>query len=388
MKPLNTVVSIALNVLFCTVLLWFFTRNAFLRPYAGTPLKEILAGLLLLGTIYANYFFLYPKLNQRYPHIFYWLVLLFLSLTTGFLDLALAYRNISSCCDDVIQSIGFFSFFSKRLFFIASRNFAFNLFPFLFRERQYYQQLQEKEVHVVCKDTRKLDVIDNESNVLLVCIDDILYCQQQRNFTDIYMVQNKHFTRTGSMKHLEQLFGEEDFIRITNNLLIPFRHIKACKNNTVVMRKMPWKEEPISFELESKNSNKIEEKIMEGLLRYRSKTNGESIPKSPNRPKTRQKPITPPDEKLKAVLSHIKRHPNCNAKMIVTVTKIPLSTVERCIAVLKKQGLIEHTGSKKSGGYHLASTPQEGGVSEENTAEEKPNLPSSEETNKRTLSSD
>ena len=154
------------------------------------------------------------------------------------------------------------------------------------------------------------------------------------------------------------------------------------------MRKMPWKEEPISFELESKNSNKIEEKIMEGLLRYRSKTNGESIPKSPNRPKTRQKPITPPDEKLKAVLSHIKRHPNCNAKMIVTVTKIPLSTVERCIAVLKKQGLIEHTGSKKSGGYHLASTPQEGGVSEENTAEEKPNLPSSEETNKRALSSD
>ena len=74
--------------------------------------------------------------------------------------------------------------------------------------------------------------------------------------------------------------------------------------------------------------------------------------------------------------------------MIVTVTKIPLSTVERCIAVLKKQGLIEHTGSKKSGGYHLASTPQEGGVSEENTAEEKPNLPSSEETNKRALSSD
>lgn len=35
------------------------------------------------------------------------------------------------------------------------------------------------------------------------------------------------------MKHLEQLFGEEEFVRITTTLLVPFQYIQSCKNNTV-----------------------------------------------------------------------------------------------------------------------------------------------------------
>ena len=58
-------------------------------------------------------------------------------------------------------------------------------------------------------------------------------------------------------------------------------------------------------------------------------------------------------------------------------------TVERCIAELKKQGLIEHTGSKKSGGYKVVSTPQDNEtiaptLQEETVAEEKAAEPTSE----------
>jgi len=84
----------------------------------------------------------------------------------------------------------------------------------------------------------------------------------------------------------------------------------------------------------------------------------------PARPKIKRKPVTPPDEKLKAVLSYIENHSNCNTRKIVDETKIPLSTVERCIAVLKKQELIEFTGSRKNGGYHLVNIPQEGNAIE------------------------
>ena len=33
MKHKNSIVTISLNILFCAALLWFFSRNAFLRPY-------------------------------------------------------------------------------------------------------------------------------------------------------------------------------------------------------------------------------------------------------------------------------------------------------------------------------------------------------------------
>lgn len=111
--------------------------------------------------------------------------------------------------------------------------------------------------------------------------------------------------------------------------------------------------------MEPKNQEEISEKVVEGLLRYRAAAGGKNLPKRPARPKTKRKPVTPPEEKLTAVLSYIKRHPNCSSKDIVNETKIPLSTVERCIAVLKKQRHIEHTGSKKKGGYGVLTVSQE-----------------------------
>ena len=363
MKNFNTIVAVLLNVLFCTLLLWFFTQNAFLRPYAGSPFKEALAGLLVIGALYANYFLLYPTLYQKHSHIIYWLALVFTALITGLMDLAIAYKNIASCNVFLIQEVGFVGYFSMHLFFIAGRNLLLNFFPFLIRERQHFQQAFEKEVKVVYQKVRMLDVTDKKSNIHLVNIDDIFYCHQQRNYTDVYMVQNMNFTRLGSMKHLEQLFGEE-FIRITTTDLLPFRYIRSCKENTVIMKKMPWEKESTTFKLEPKNQEEIAEMVVEGLIRYRAKANGKSVPKKPTRPKTKRKPVTPPDKKLTAVLSYIKSHPNCNSGDIIAETNIPLSTIERCVAVLKKQGLIEHTGSRRRGGYHIVNTTQEDNVSE------------------------
>ena len=72
------------------------------------------------------------------------------------------------------------------------------------------------------------------------------------------------------MKHLAQLLGD-DFIRITATTLLPFRHIKVCKDNVVIMKKMPWQEEAITFKLESHNQEQIEEKVTEGIMTYRAK---------------------------------------------------------------------------------------------------------------------
>lgn len=356
MKHLNKFIVILLNILFCIMMFLLFTRNSILRPFAGSYFKEFLSALLLIGSLYINYFLLYPKLHQNISHITYWLTVLLITIIIGVVDLAIALPNIILCNAQVIEFVGPFNFFSKTLFFIIGRNLALNFFPFLIKERQHYQQALEKEVKVVYHYVRKLDVTDKNSNIHLIDIDDIFYCLQQGNFTEIRTVQNKKYTRLGSMRHLEQLFGEEDFIRITTTVLVPFRYIKSCKDNMVTMKKMPMEKEPTTFKLEPRNQEDMTKKIIEGILRYKAIASGKNIPKKTLRPKVKRKPITPSDEKIKRVLSFIEINPNCNSADIIAGTEYSLSTVERCLFELKKQGLIRHTGSKKKGGYYMVSS--------------------------------
>ena len=63
-----------------------------------------------------------------------------------------------------------------------------------------------------------------------------------------------------------------------------------------------------------------------------------------------------PDEGLnkgqQAVLDCIKAHPGLRVPGIETETGIPAKSIERHIKVLIDRNLIEHRGSKKTGGYH------------------------------------
>lgn len=370
MKHINTVIYVILNVISCILTLWLFTQNSILRPYAGSYFKELLAGLLLIGSLYVNYFLLYPKLYQKRPHYIYWLTLLLIAIITGIMDMAIAYHNIVSCNEQVIQMVGSFNFFSRILFFVIGRNIALNVFPFLLRDRKHFQQSLEKEVRVVYQDVRKIDVEDSEHNILLVPIDDIFYCLQDGNYAYIYLVQNKYYTRYGSMKHLVQLLGD-DFIRITATTLLPFRHIKACKDSVVIMKKMPWQEEAITFKLESKNQEQIEEIVAEGIIRYRVKAGKKKAPKRTTHRDMKRKPILPPKDAVKTVFSCIQKHPDCKSADIVAKTSHSLSTVERCLSELRKQELITYVGSKKTGGYRVANTSQEREVIEKVQQEEK-----------------
>lgn len=355
MKNWKTVVIILLNVLFCAITLWLFVRNSFLRPSAGSNHKEILSCLLLLGTLYLNYFLLYPRLYQRYSHMVYWIVVSLSALLTAFIDMAIAYPYIVSTnakvFEEIFEFVSPFEFYSSIFSLIAGRNLALNFLPFLLRERQHYQQSLEKEVKIVYRDVRMLDVVDEHNDIQLVPIEDIFYCHQQGNFTEIHTVQNSKYTRLGSMRHLEQLFGEEDFIRLTATVLVPFRYVESCQGDMVVMQKMPWEEESTVFKLEAKTKEEIAKRITESLQSEIVETSDENISEEPVRSKAKRKPATPPEEKINEVLSSIEKHPNCNSADIIAETGFSQSTVERCLYELKKQGRVEYVGSKKTGGY-------------------------------------
>lgn len=69
MKHLKTIVIILLNVLFCIITIWLFVRNSVLRPYTGSLFKESLSAVLVLGSLYANYFLLYPQIYKKYSYV-------------------------------------------------------------------------------------------------------------------------------------------------------------------------------------------------------------------------------------------------------------------------------------------------------------------------------
>ena len=347
-KQTRTIIIVLLNVLFCAYMLWFTTHNSFLRPYAGSKTREFLAGLVLLITLYANYFLLYPKLHKKHP-VVYWVVLVSLCIIAAAIDIAIAHRFMMYCNSAVIEKYGAFRFFSHHYRLIVIRNVTLNAFPFIFRERQELQKALDKEVQIVYQDARLLDVSDKEHNARLIPRDNIYYCQQDGNYTRIYVTQDdSYYSRYGSMKYLEQLFGSEEFVRVSNTLLIPYRYIQSCNGTEVFMKRLPWQKEPLSFAIEPKYLDQAPGQIALYLLNSK----GQETMKPPKQSRKRRKPVKPSQEKTDTVLQYIKEHAGSQTKEIAENTQISPTTVERCLAELRKQELVTYKGSKKMGGYH------------------------------------
>ena len=368
MRNLNTFAKIILNVLFCAALLWFFTKNAILRPYAGSTWKELLSGLLLLASIYANYFLRYPLLvERRHSLTRYWVAVVIMVLIISVLELAIARPYIMECTGIIIEQVGFYSFFSKLLFAIGGRNLFFNFFSYLFGERKQLQDALDNEVRIVYQEVRKLDVVDHNNKLILIPIDDIYYCRQDGNYTRIYTVDNIWHTRLGSMIHLEQLFGKKDFVRISPTLLIPYKYIWSCSGGEIEMKKMPWTRTPLKFTIDTRNNDEIAERIASHLESgktghgrdvARNVSTGneqrgrrDAINRVSTSDRKKSRPATPSKDKTDSVFAYIQSHPGCRSTEIATQTSISQSTVERCLAELRKQGCVAYVGSKKNGGY-------------------------------------
>ena len=350
MKQQKTIVTILLNILFCAALLWFFPRNAFLRPPLDSQAKEYISGLLLLATLYANYYLFYPKLYRSHTSL-YWSSVVIACLVAGSIELALGHTSIAYCCAQVIQLVGPFSFFSEVLFLIVFRNLAFNLFAYVLRERKQLQQSLETESKVVYQFARMLDVCDDKNNCQHIPIDKVLYCKKNGNETEIHTIDGIKYTRYCTIKYLEQHLGDKEFIRISASVIVPYQYIASCDGKAVTLKNLSRTEVPLSFPLDTKRAPQIAAAIDE-YMHADIEEKKELQPESEEE-KGKRGPSVPPKEKLDTVLNYIKEHPGCRSTELISHTSYSQTTMDRCLFELKKKGLIEYTGSKKRGGYFI-----------------------------------
>lgn len=100
---------------------------------------------------------------------------------------------------------------------------------------------------------------------------------------------------------------------------------------------------------------KASEKFRKKYFAIRDKKKREDIP-SDIPSEALDNPSTEASEELsasqQAVLDCIKAHPGLKVPGIEAETGIPTKSIERHIKVLIERHLIEHRGSKKTGGYH------------------------------------
>ena len=343
MNHFRTITILFLNVLFCLFFLYFFTLNTFLRPFAGGFGKEILAGMMLLISIYANYFLVYPKL-YRHHIILYWIIVIFISLLFGCLEMIIAYPAISHNCAMIIQTVGEFRYFSKHTFLVVGRNIALNLIPFVIKEKGVLKELANSDMKILYNSTNMIDAADSEHKSHLMPTKDIYYCWQTGNYINFRTINNEHFFRYSSMKYMFDLLGEENFVRISSTIMLPYRYILTCDGEKVRLIDMPWEKKPYIFQISFNKKEMVSRRIAK-YFEHKTTLSNETL--------AQETEVASLPRNLKIIYNCIKANPGIRTPNIVIRSACSQSSIERYIAELRKLGLIEYVGSKKTGGYQV-----------------------------------
>ena len=331
-------------------------------PACGAMYKEYIIGLLPLLLFYGNRLFLFPQLFLKERLFAYIGSVILCLLVATCAELAWVYPQIASALvslfgDEAVKYLLFYYFP-----FIFLRDFGFILFSFVFCDIRYQTTLKKKYESRLKEIAGEVDILKTENTSGLAKIQDILYCQQFKNVTWVTMSDGSFYTRYGSLKTMKKLLGENLLIDVSKGLFVMQNKIHSYDEKTITIKdpvgeshSFEWGAgffESARHKLLVLSSQKATETLLENTLK---KTN------SPSPSSTDRKHLTAVFKKhqnYRPVYSYIRRHPNCKASEISSSLQIPTGSLNRSLKQLRDEGLIEYSGSKKTGGYRVMEVVQ------------------------------
>jgi len=377
---------IAVQALIAAIVVIFFGNFCRMRTIAWPCLyKEYLSGVLVVILLFLNIYVIYPRFYHEKKNSIY-LILTFLSI------LFTCVAEMVLVCPQILQ-IALYSTSPKgariTIFMdglcVLFRDMAIAAFAFLFcalKDNQF-QRLQTEntlltahnQIQALIEDTEALSQdmnppeqlvqeVDADENAIvtgggdlvieqlqgttldrkntLVNVEDLLYCQQDQNYTYLFITNGQRLFRYGSMREIGKLLTDSYGVQISRNLFVLYNHIVRFDNESVCLRN------PVtSVESNFPISANYRDKALAML--------GLHIHSSAKTKKTEHKiPDNLPDKKRKQILSvysFIKEHPGCSAVEIKKHKHLSTSTIQRIIVILKQENLVEYQGAKRSGGY-------------------------------------
>ena len=321
----------------------YFTKNSFLRPSVNDK-TEFCIALMLILAMFANYWLLLLLFRKKNTMFLYLLFSGMEVIITALIEYILTIEaKLSVVPNEMIAVYG--SLIKKRFFFnLLLRNSGLLCFVGLVSDnfRLRIKILQDKERQLF-REKHKLEVQQffDKSSILLD-EDEICYITQNQNYNTFVTVSGAKYTKRGTLNNLQDLLGENNYVKISRSVIVRLKYVKSVSNNNVELLMGDNMEDfllPVSTSYISTAIPTIEDFLKKKKL---NQTEFDFI-------------LTTMPQKAQQIHHYIAYHPNCKLNDIVTETHIPKSTTTRYIKEMQDEGLIEYTGSKRTGGYKIVN---------------------------------
>ena len=198
------------------------------------------------------------------------------------------------------------------------------------------------EVHADAADTHNKLI----EGIVFFKIEDILFFEQLKTTTFLHTVNDRILIRNSSLTKIMALVEEDKVIRISRDTAVIKKHVIGSDVREIHLLN-PITKKVVNLKWSSKYRKEalpIMEQILETIRQ--SVEVFEDVNK-------RNVPIILQDEKVNKVYFYICNHDMCKASELSKNLTYSSPTVNRILAQLKKEGLIEYVGSKKTGGYKV-----------------------------------
>ena len=339
----STLIAAFVQLVFCTLFLFFFVNNSLVRPTApGIQYKEYFIGSLLLLMIYINALILYPRLyrrNQVIKYILFSMLCIAISLVVEF---AWIYPDVIGNLRQAWPEKDAQKYYWGSTFFVFLRDAGLLSITFLLCDISWLHHKEEKLDKILVEKTGNIPAEDAGGNMVLLKTNSVLFCEQEENYTKIYCKNHQVFTRYGSLRKTLSLLGSESFLQINRNTIVLKNIITSYQDGELWIsgEEKPF-EVSASYQHLFPNPAETEQEPNKTANSRKGSKNEDG--------KTQQKE----SPKEKAIHQLISDNPGVSAVQLAAKSKISQSSVNRIIARLKQQGLIEHVGSNKTGGYRV-----------------------------------
>ena len=338
--------TIIAHLLFCAIVISVFGNNCLLRPAAFPNLyKEYLSGAFVLAATYFCALVLHPVLFSKNRKILFVLCSLLVTLMSATAEIALVFHEIQTLLASQFGKATATRYIVESFLFVWCRDIGFAAFAFLYCETRNLHTIVNNNERLLLQEHDQLLVKTKDNTLQSINMKEISHGTQRGNFTEIHMIDGNIFYRYNTLGNLIDLLGNERAIRISRNQFVTYPVIDNFDNQQVVISTPSHRQQETLFI--SRRMSKQAIQLIHDHSVPMKETDSEPLAESNS-----QNAILKNKHYAK-IYSIISQKPDCKVKDIKKHVKLSTNSIYRYLSTLKQQGLIEHVGANKTGGYRV-----------------------------------
>ena len=197
---------------------------------------ELIIAVMLITVMLANIWFIYPKFHGIIRTFSLFVIFFAEGLLLTSIEFALTFNSNSS----VLSNVEGFDHISLGVYLplylsILLRNCALVLLSVFVADYMDLKKMVSNTENLFLRNQNMFIVKDHSKDVVLDA-DQIYLCNQCRNSTVIYTVDGRRFEKRSSLKEMEELLQELQFVRISKSTLLRLSAIRDCFGHSVRLK--------------------------------------------------------------------------------------------------------------------------------------------------------